>query len=137
VLSLNLLALVMQIASFGGCSWNVTNRVPVSIMGASDYGSGCPSYLDFDSKNGTPLIVLILIMAFALVTLLFFLSLRLLFGEFPPHKQFNSCFKVWKRLEALSERFESMRSLYGMAKLAKQVMSKSLLAYAKALIGFW
>jgi len=135
VLSLNLLALVMQIASFGGCSWNVTNRVPVSITGASDYGSGCPSYLDFDSKNGTPLIVLILIMAFALVTLLFFLSLRLLFGEFPPHKQFNSFF--WKRLGALSERFESMRSLYVMAKRAKQAMSKSLLAYAKALIGFW
>jgi len=136
VLSLNLLALVMQIASFGGCSWDVTNIVPaVSMTGASDYGSGCPSYLDVDGKNGTPLIVLVLIIAFALITLLFFFSWRLLCGEFPPHGQFNSFF--WKRLEALSERFDSIRSLYGMAKRAKQVMSKSLLAYAKALIGFW
>jgi len=89
------------------------------------------------SRNGTPLIVLVLVMAFALITLLFFFSWMPLFGEFPLDERFNSFF--WKRLEALVERFDSMRSLCGMAKRTKDVimMSKSLLAYAKALIGFW
>lgn len=87
------------------------------------------------SRNGTPIIVLVLVMAFALITLLFFCSWRLLFGEFLLDERFNSCF--WKRLEALSERFDSMPSLHGMAKRAKEVMSKSLLEYPKALIGSW
>jgi hypothetical protein len=86
------------------------------------------------TRNGTSLIVLVVIMGLALITFLYFFSWRPLFGESPPHKKLNS---FLERREDLSERFDSMLSLHGMVKQVRRVMPKSLLAYAKVLIGFW
>jgi hypothetical protein len=73
-------------------------------------------------------------MALALITFLYFFSWRPLFGESPPHEKFNS---FLERCETLSEKLYSIGGLYGMMKQVKRVMPKSLLAYAKILIGFW
>ena len=86
------------------------------------------------TRNGASLIVLVVIMALALIAFLYFFSWRLLFGESPPHEMFKT---FLKGRESLSEKLQAVGELHGIVKRVKQLMPKSLLVYAKVLIGFW
>ena len=86
------------------------------------------------SRNEASLIVLAFAIATAVILFLYFFSWRPLFGETTPHEKL---FKRIGRSKALSDGIENAKMMRDVMGDVKQYTPKSLMGYAKVLIGFW
>ena len=86
------------------------------------------------TRDGASLVILAILIGLICVVFLYFFSWKPLFGESPPHEKFNAFLET---RDTISETCDSVHELRGMMTQMKQVMPKSLMGYAKVLIGFW